>query len=394
MNLNDQRLGAYNRILKSGNAGKGEADQKPDSSGTAGGNGAGKAPSKPSALPGLIKVPSSGNGGKESPYRKVAKFLLLVGVDEAAKIIARLSPEQTDKVVLELASIRSVDRDEAALVLAEFESLLLKAREPSGGVDTARTILETAFGPERAAEMLKKAVPNLGGRPFDYLDDIDPDRLHRIIADELPAVKALVLSQIKPAIAANVIRMMTPEEKKETVLRLAKLKHIDPEVLRRVDDTIREKVLSVETRDTDAIDGRSSLAEILKRMDGSSEKSILESLSDSDPDLGRDLRNRLFTVDDVVRSDDKFLQETLRPMSEHDLAVLVAGKTESFRQKIFGNISRTRGALVLEEEQIIAPVARAESDRTTGVFMMTMRRGWEKGAFFIEGRDSSEGWVK
>jgi flagellar motor switch protein FliG len=340
-----------------------------------------------------LKVPASGEGGKESSYRKVAKFLLLIGVDEAAKVIAKLTPEQTEKVVLELASIRSVDKDEASVVLAEFDSLLKQAREPSGGVETARTILEAAFGPERAEAMLLKAVPDAHGRPFDYLDDIDPDRLSRLIVDELPAVKALVLSQIKPKLAADVIKLMGEDEKKETVMRLAKLKAINPDVLRRVDDTMREKVLSLSTTTSDSIDGRSALAEILKRMDGASEQSILSNLSDSDPDLGKNLRERLFTVDDIVAADDRFVQETLRPMSEHDLAVLVAGKGENFRNKIFGNMSKTRGALVLEEEKIVSPVTRAESEKVTSLFFSVMRRGWEEGKFYIAGRSDKEVWV-
>ena len=307
--------------------------------------------------------------------------------------MAKLTSEQTEKVVLELASIRRVDPDEAAIVLAEFESLLKQAREPSGGVGTARTILEAAFGAERAEQMLRKAVPDIDGKPFDYFEGVDPDRIWRLIADELPAVKALVLSQLKPKQAADVIKCMKPDEKKETVLRLARFKAINPDVLRRVNETMREKVEAVKTSSDDSIDGRSALAAILKHMDGASENSILRGLSDSDPDLGKDLRERLFTVDDIVNADDRYLQSALRPMSERDIAVLIAGKDEPFRQKILVNMSRARGALVLDEEKIIAPVSRAESERLTGAFFSTLRRAWEAGDLFIAGRDDKEVWV-
>jgi flagellar motor switch protein FliG len=186
-------------------------------------------------------------------------------VDEAAKVMARLTPEQTEKVVLEIASIRRVDPEEATVVLAEFESLLRKAREPSGGLETARTILEGAFGADRAEAMLNKAVPSGGVRPFDYLDGIDPERLRALVADELPAVKALVLSQLEPKLAAAVIARMQPDEKKDTVLRLAKLTSINPEVLRRVDEALREKTMNASATSADSIDGRNALAEILKR---------------------------------------------------------------------------------------------------------------------------------
>lgn len=392
MNLNDKRLGAYNRILKGSQAVDADsvvvARREPD-------------PAKdtqdkpaPGSLRGLIKVPrETGSGGKESPYRKVAKFLLLIGVEEAAKVMSRLTPEQTERVVLEIASIRRVDPDEAAVVLAEFEYLLSQATAPTGGVATAKGILEAAFGPERAEEMLRKAVPESEGRPFEYLDDMDPERLLSLIKDELPAVKALVLSRIKPATAAQAIKRMENAEKNDTVVRLAKLKAISPEVLRRVDEAMREKVKNLSVSSADSIDGRGALAEILRHMDGSGEQAILDRLSGEDPELGRNLRERLFTIDDVVRADDRFLQETLRPMSERDIAVLIAGKNEPLRKKILANISRARGAIVLEEEKLAMPVPRADSERITGAFFSTLRRAWESGKLVIDGRDTDDIWV-
>ena len=96
---------------------------------------------------------------KDSVYRRVAKFLLLIGIDEAAKILPHLTQEQTEKIIPEIASIRSVDSDEAAVILAEFENLLQQSKTKDGGIDTAKSILVKAFGPERAEEMLQKAVP-------------------------------------------------------------------------------------------------------------------------------------------------------------------------------------------------------------------------------------------
>ena len=65
---------------------------------------------------------SQSKDGKESLYRRVAKFLLIIGVEEAAKIIPHLTQEQIDLIVPEIASIRSVDPDEATVILAEFEN--------------------------------------------------------------------------------------------------------------------------------------------------------------------------------------------------------------------------------------------------------------------------------
>ena len=289
-----------------------------------------------------IKLPSNirleknenANSEKDSIYRRVAKFLLLIGIDEAAKIIPHLTPEQTEKIIPEIASIRSVDPDEANVILAEFENLVQRSRE-DGGVSTAKTILVKAFGEERANEMLQKTVPFPNGKPFDYMQEMEGERVFFLLKEESSAVQALVLSHLKPKVAADVINQMELSAKTELVRRLATLKKIDPEVMRRVDQAMSEKVKNSNTSKSDSIDGRGALADILKKMSPESEKNILSMLSDTDPDLGVDLRQRLFTVDDVINCDDRVIQEKLHQMSEIEIAYLIAGKSQDFRDKIF-----------------------------------------------------------
>ena len=64
---------------------------------------------------GLVKVPEQPKqpGEKESIYRRVAKFLVVIGVDEAAKIIPHLTEEQTEKIIPEIAAVQKVTPEEA-----------------------------------------------------------------------------------------------------------------------------------------------------------------------------------------------------------------------------------------------------------------------------------------
>ena len=375
MNENDARVKAYMKaagLIKTTD----ETSQKDDLS---------------IKLPSNVRLEKNENANpeKDSIYRRVAKFLLLIGIDEAAKIIPHLSPEQTEKIIPEIASIRSVDPDEATVILAEFENLVQRSRE-DGGVTTAKAILVKAFGQERAEQMLEKSVPFHKGKPFEYMQEMEGERVFFLLKEESSAVQALVLSQLKPKVAADVINKMELESKTEVVRRLATLKKIDPEVLRRVDQAMSEKVKTANTSKSDSIDGRGALADILKKMSPDSEKNILSMLSNTDPDLGVDLRQRLFTVDDVLNCDDRVMQEKLHQMSETEIAYLVAGKAQDFRDKIFKNISKGRGDIVLEEEQIHKPMLKKDCETVTAEFFSYLRRKWEAGELRIIGRDDEQ----
>ena len=337
---------------------------------------------------GLIKVPveQSQSDGSDSVYRRVAKFLLLIGEDEAAKILPHLSETQIEKIIPEIASIRTVSKEEASVILAEFHSLLEKSRQ-SGGVETAREMLEKAYGKKRADEMLKKAMPFEGKRPFDYLNDADSERIYLLLKDENIGVQSMVLSHLEPKKAASVINLMKNDEKKEVVLRLAKMERISPDIIRRVDQAMHEKSLSQTTEKAENIDGRNALAQILKKMDVSAENDILSYLSEDDPDLGQDLRSRLFTMDDVINADDRFIQEKLREMSEIDIAYLIAGKTDKFRSKILDNVSSGRRSEILSQEDILKPMRRSDCERITSQFYSILRRSFEQGHLIIKDRN-------
>ncbi len=386
MNLNDLRNNAYTNAKKDGEEIKAQAQDKPIGEGFKKFGAA--AAAEVLKEQGLLKVPvqEPEEEGKESVYRRVAKFFLLIGEDEAAKILPHLSDKQIEKIIPELASIRSVSKEEATQILEEFQTLLEDAKK-SGGVETAREMLTKAYGKERAEQMLQKSMIEPQPKPFEYLEGEETEKIQLLLKDENVGVKSLVLSYLPPKQAAAVINSMNDDDKKEVVLRLAKMEAVSPEILKRVDKAMKEKSRTITTEKTENIDGRNALAQILKKMDSGAEADILKSLSAEDPDLGQDLKKRLFTQEDVIASDDKFIQETLREFSDEEVAHLIAAKSDDFRNKILDNISHGRRSEVLEQEDLLKPMKRSECERITAYFVGILRRAYEEGKLIIKGRN-------
>ena len=336
---------------------------------------------------GLLKVPVSKKeaDGRDSVYRRVAKFLLIIGVDEAAKILPHLTEEQTEKIIPEIASIRSVSPEETSQILEEFETLLKNARE-GGGIDTAREILRKAYGEKKAKELIDKSVPFPLEKPFEYLNDIDNERINLLLKEESVQVKVLILSHLNPKKAASVINLMDSKEKSEVAFRLLKLEPVSPEVIKNLDEVLHKKVLLQNSQRTNSLDGKNILAEILKKMSFSTENSILSKISTEEPSLANDLRERLFTVDDVVSSDDRFVQETLMMYSNYEIACLVYKREEKFTKKIFQCISQGRVSQVQEELNINQTFLKSECDKIYSKFLNTLRNAFEEGKLFIKNR--------
>lgn len=333
----------------------------------------------------FFKVPvSSKTDEKDSIFRRVAKFLLIIGSDEAAKILPHLSQEQINKITLEIATIRGLSEDEARSILAEFESLVEKSRE-SGGVDTAFNILEKAFGPEKAQEIIEKKGLYAQTKPFEYLQEAHIEKIKQVLDDESDATRVLVLSQLPPKNAAAYINTLSKEEKISVVKRLANLGKIETRVLSHLDQAMREKMQKISIDKADSIDGKAALIEILKKMPSSG--SLLSSIDLTDPVLGKEIKEKLFSMEDILKADDKFLQKKLQTMDDTSLAFLIAGKTQVFREKILNNISKGRKSLVLEEESLHKPMKKRDVDEVSFAFFTLLRSAWENGELILHNED-------
>lgn len=333
----------------------------------------------------LYKVPKP-EQKEDSIYRRVAKFLIIIGEDEAAKVLPHLAEEQIEKIIPEIASIKSVSPEESKKILEEFKGLIKQSRQ-SGGVETARDILQKVYGKEKAQEVLDRAMPFSEGKPFEYLNDADSERVYLLLKEESVGVQTIVLSHLVPKKAAQIINLMKEDEKKEVMIRLAKMEKISPDVIKRIDKSLHQKSLKQTSEKAESIDGKNVLAQILKKMDPKSESEIINVLSEDNPDLGEDLRSRLFTIEDVVNADDRFIQEKLRDMSIDEICYLIAGKSVEFREKILSNVSKGRKAEILEQESILSPMRKSECERITSIFFSILRRSFDEGHLIIKGRN-------
>ena len=64
---------------------------------------------------GLLKIT-----GRETSVRKAAKFLMLIGRDEAGKVLRHFTEPEIEAITREIAGIRRIEAAEAEKLLAEF----------------------------------------------------------------------------------------------------------------------------------------------------------------------------------------------------------------------------------------------------------------------------------
>ena len=245
-------------------------------------------------------------------------------------------------------------------------------------------MLAAALGDDKARELLRKAVPE-SARPFQFLNDFDPRELVAMLRNESPEVMSVLLPYLEPRLASSVIVNLPDPIRSEVVRRIARLEKVDPEVLRNMEAGVREKIRRLGHSATEEVDGRSALANILRHVDSNLEESILSNLGEENPGLSDSIREKLFTLDDILRVPDRAIQKRLRDLSEREIALVLKGKSAAFRDKIFQNVSQTRRIIIQEEYEILGAQRREDVERATRDFLVWFKKRWEDGELSLEG---------
>jgi flagellar motor switch protein FliG len=338
---------------------------------------------------GAVRKTGETGRAKESRYRRVAKFLILIGGGEAARILSVLDREQVEAVSREIASIRHIGAEEGAAVLEEFRSLLSGSRDAygasAGGVEAARRLLYAAFGAGKGEALLRRTVPGVRENPFGFLEDFSPGQVSLLLGEESPAAAALILSRLPSRLSAAVLSGMAGSRKLDIVRRIANQGQVSPEVLERAAAALKEKARHTGREDAGSVrvNGMNALTAILKTGDYSFSGRLLDELEEQNPDLGRRLREKLYTLEDLIDAGKGPIGEKLRAMSDRNIAVLLLGagipENAGFAEKIYSCMSARRRAAIEEEIESIGAVSKKETDETVRDFLAWFRQSREEG---------------
>jgi flagellar motor switch protein FliG len=322
--------------------------------------------------------------------QKAAVLLISLGPDHASKVLRNLRDEEIEVLSLEMARLRQTPAGSAQRVLEELVATVLAHDSiDAGGVDFAREVLERAVGAARAAEIIGRLTTVIERRPFEFLRRTPPEQIVTSLRYESPQTRALVIANLHAALAAQTLAQLPEEDQTEVARRIALMGETAPDVVKQIEDVVREKMSTVVQHQETDLGGVKSLAAILNSADRSTERNVLEALDEIDEELAADVRRLLFTFEDLTKLDDRSIQLVLREADQKDLALALRGVADRVKDKILANMSE-RGAQMLIEEIAFQPPQRKRTvEEAQGRIVAIVRKLEDAGGLVIS-RGSEE----
>ena len=316
--------------------------------------------------------------------KKAAIMMVTLGADVGAAVYQSLGDEEIEQITLEVANLGTVPQELTAQVIEEFyHTCMAKQYISSGGIGTAREILEKALGGGRAMEIIERLQGMLQGSPFDFLKKVDPNHLLNFIQNEHPQTVALILAHLEYDQSAVIMSALPPELQTEVALRIATMDQTAPEIISEVERVLERKIATVLSQEFSVAGGIEALAELLNRVDRATEKAIMETLEEENQELAVEIKKLMFTFDDTILLDDRGIQQVLKEVDMKELAVALKGANEEVKNKIFNNVSSRAADNIREDMEFMGPVRIKQVEEVQQKIVAIIRRLEESGEIVI-----------
>ncbi|HVU44708.1 MAG TPA: flagellar motor switch protein FliG [Terracidiphilus sp.] len=298
-----------------------------------------------------------------SGTRKAAILLVAVGEELAKEILRVLPDNDVQRITEELADLRGVTPDVSGEVLDEFWELIETQNfMVHGGLDYASRLLVETFGAERAEDLLalvrrsqEAAQGNLA-----KLQRTDPQQLGKLLDAEHPQTIALVLAHLDPRKASQVLDNLSEDHKVVSIQRLAEMRQFSPEMAQKVAYILHRRLENVGDTQRKSYSGFKAVADLLNRLNAEESKRILEAIEEQEPELALNIRNLMFTFEDLVTVPPATIREIVSGVDKRQLALALRGANEELRAQIFKAMSSRAVEMLKEDMEVLGPVRSRE----------------------------------
>lgn len=323
--------------------------------------------------------------------RKTAILLTSLEPDVASQILQKLDKRGIEQVSREIAMLERVSDVERQAVIEEFYKLCVaRGYMEEGGMDFAKKLLEKTFGGTEADDMLVAVKQSMRATPFAFLYGVETQNLLAFIRDEHPQTIALILAHMTRTHASKLLSGLPAEKQVEVVRRLAALDQTSPEVIREVESVLERQLESIAGERGEEVGGVEMVAEMLNVADRTTEKHVLESMEETDPELVEQIRRLMFVFEDLILLDGHGIQKVLREIENEDLCLALKTASNELKEKIFSNMSDRAAQMIREDMEYMGPVRLSQVEEAQQKITDVVRALEDAGEIVVSGRGGQE----
>jgi len=307
---------------------------------------------------------------------RAAVMIMLLEEDQAAEILSRLAPEELRVLGEKMCALGDIGPQQITDAIAGFvDSTSQAGISARGRSEKVRTLMTRAVGEVKAENLMERILP-LGdstGPAIEIARWLTPKALIPLIRGEHPQAIALLLVQLEPDVAAEVLHALPIEQQPQVMHRIATLGPVSADALRMLEDLLERRIGECHGRGMLNLGGARQAADIINNAGKAAEKRIMPELGRIDRALARAIEAEMFKFEHLFALDGKAMGALLREVESDILINALKGIPEEQREVFFAAMSsraadglrdeiagrgRLKLAEVVEAQKAIVAIAR------------------------------------
>ncbi len=320
---------------------------------------------------------------KYTGAQKAAILLLSFGEEISAEIFKNMTEFEIKRIGSAMSRLGRLEQEIVDEVIMDFYNILQQNRKFFyGGNDFTKKVIGSAFKGAEGEDIIEQLA--LGSSAtLDSLELIDPRTLATFIRNEHPQTIALILAHLDPKKCGETLKQLPESLHTEILLRIANLDAVAPEIIDEIDDVLRNEIQAMGSISHQKIGGVEPIAEMLNLMDKATEEQILDSLEERDPDLAEQIRQLMFVFDDLVKVDDRGIQELIKNVPNDKWKVALKTASEAVGELVFKNMSQRAATMLREDMEAMPAVKLADVESVQFEIVQIARKLEEEGKIII-----------
>jgi flagellar motor switch protein FliG len=310
--------------------------------------------------------------------QKAAAFILSLDEDKVSRLLSFLEPEDLQTLSREMATLGAIDAKTIEQIYLDFQKHIASgAGSVMGSIEKTEKMLSLVLPPDKVATIMANIVGPVGNNLWEKLETVDNDFLVTFLQTEHPQTIAVILTKISPGKSAAIFKLLPKSLSEDVMIRVLKLDTVSKEVLNELEKTLRAQFINNASKANNR-DAHQIIADIFNLFDRESEEKFSVFLERVLPEDAERVKELMFTFEDMIRIDDKGIQEVIRIVDKTKLALSLKGASGTIKNLFFKNMSERAGNLLKEDIESLGRTRLKEVDEAQTAVISQVKELIEK----------------
>jgi len=279
---------------------------------------------------------------------KAAIVLCAAGEPLAARLLARLSPDELRRLDELAGRLGSISSQDLAAVVDEFAGTMTSTVGLQSAAAGIAKLIQSSLSPKPAVDDAPAAGAPGAPSAKELLEALSSDDLIDLMSAEAAPVATAVLSLLSSASAAAALENISVGMRLGLLKGMLTLKPMSDPCREFLETTVREALAQVEQR-ASGKERQLRIASIVNRLDEQQVAEFVTDLETAHPESATAIRDLLFTFQDIGRLDAKSRATLFDKVSTEQMVVALQGVDVALRDLILSSLT-ARGRRMIEAE--------------------------------------------